>query len=160
MSQDNNQNLEPSFPQQAPVAPDQMSVMIRATTQWQSGSLPPPSILREYEVAIPGAGNRLLTMAEQSQQADIDYDSRTLTIRERTLTIREHNERGNRIFAQCGQVFGFVSVVMYFAVLALTVWNNNTVIFSILFSAGAVAGIVKIVRSFQEKNQPNVKIGK
>ena len=151
MSQNNNQNLESSLQQQAPASPDQVSVTIRATTQWQSGSLPPPSILREYEVAIPGAGNRLLTMAEQSQQADIDYDSRTLAIHERTLTIREHNERGNRIFAQCGQVFGFVAVVLYFAVLALAVWNNNTTIFGILFSAGAVAGIARLVRSFQKK---------
>jgi len=67
--------------------------------------------------------------------------------------IRENNERGNRIFAQCGQVFGFVSVVMYFAVLAVTVWHNNITIFTVLFSAGAVAGIVRIIRSFQEKSK-------
>jgi len=150
MSQDNNQNLEPSFPQQAPVAPDQMSVTIRATTQWQSGLLPSPEALREYELIMPGATDRAFTMAEQSQRADIDYDSRALTIRERTLTIREHNAQGNRIFAQCGQVFGFATVVLFFSLLAYSMWIENITMFGLLFGAGAFAGLAQLVRSFQK----------
>jgi len=149
VSQSNNQNPESNLPQQAPNVPDQHPVQIgtiRVTAQWETGPLPSPEMLREYEAVMPGAADRLFTMAEKSQQADIDYDSRT-------LLIRENNERGNRIFAQCGQVFGFVSVVMYFTVLAVSVWHNNITIFTVLFSAGAVAGIVRIVRSFQEKGK-------
>jgi len=105
VSQNNNQNPESNLPQQTPNVPDQHPVpigTIRVTAQWETGPLPSPDMLREYEVVMPGAADRLFTMAERSQQADIDYDSRT-------LLIRENNERGNRIFAQCRQVFGFVS---------------------------------------------------
>jgi uncharacterized membrane protein len=108
------------------------------------GPLPPPEMLERYELLMPGATDRSFTMAEKNQQADIEFTGRI-------IGIRENRERGNRIFAQCGQVFGFASVVMYFAVLAVSVCYNNTTIFSIPFSAGVVAGIVRIIRSFQKK---------
>jgi uncharacterized membrane protein len=146
MSPNDKQNPDTNLAQQSLGIPDQVSVTIRATTEFETGPLPSPSMLREYEIAMPGAADRIFTMAEKSQQADIDYDN--------TMLLHcGDSERGNRIFAQCGQVFGFVSVVLYFVVLTITVWNNNTTIFAILFSAGAVAGIGRLVRSFQEKGK-------
>ena len=148
MSQNDNQNLDMNLPQQPPVASEQNAMQIgaiRLTAQWQSGPLPSPDDLREYEVAMPGAADRIFMMAEQSQHADIDYDSRT-------LSIRENRERGDRIFAQCGQVFGFATVVVFFALLAYSMWIENITMFGLLFGAGAFAGLAQLVRSYQKNS--------
>ena len=148
MSQNDNKNLEPGIPQQVPATPDQNPVQIgtvHVTAQWQSGPLPSPDVLREYEVAMPGVADRIFTMAEQSQHADIDYDSRT-------LSIRENRERGDRTFAQCGQVFGFATVVIFFSLLACSMWIENITMFGLLFGAGAFAGLAQLVRSYQKNS--------
>lgn len=44
-----------------------------------SGPLPPPSYLREYETTIPGAGDRIISMAEREQQHRHDWERSALS---------------------------------------------------------------------------------
>ena len=50
------------------------------------------------------------------------------------------------------KVFGFITMLMYLAVLGTAVWVGNTTMFGLLFGAGAFAGLAQLVRSYQKKN--------
>jgi uncharacterized membrane protein len=65
----------PTFPGLAPGAPGQLSLPFVQRQQvqvqvWQ-GQFPPPEAIREYENIQPGAFNRMITMAEEAQKAQI-----------------------------------------------------------------------------------------
>ena len=113
--------------------PEKLSELTASLTL-HAGPLPSPETVERYELVLPGAFDRILTMAENEQQAWF-----------------KHN-RSSWIFAHCGQVFGFSVVVIYFVILGMTVWFNNTTMFVAVFSAGAVAGLPALVQSFQSKN--------
>jgi len=110
------------------------------------GPLPPPESVERYELVMSGAFDRMLTMAEQDQQNKFER-SRTV------LTVYEHNVRSAWHFAQCGQVFGFVTVIIFFAILAYAMYLGNERMFGIILGAGALAGLVQLVRSFQNKGE-------
>jgi len=60
---------QPGQPQPAPILPAQGVVQIGQTTvALTTGPIPPPEQLRAYEQIVPGAANRILTMAEQEQK--------------------------------------------------------------------------------------------
>ena len=60
--------------------------------------------------------------------------------------------RSGWVFANRGRMFGFAIVVMYFFILGMTVWFENTAMFCAVFAAGALAGLPALVRSFQKRN--------
>ncbi|MDR0328772.1 MAG: DUF2335 domain-containing protein [Planctomycetaceae bacterium] len=149
MSLDDSDNPELNLPQQAqktprPGTPEVSDVKI--TAEWHAGPLPPPDMLERYEQIQPGTLNRLLTMAENDQHAKIDHNSRF-------LTIHEHNGRSNRIFAHCGQIFGFAVVISFFVLLGLTAWLGNVTMFYGVLGAGMLTGLARLVRSFQNKGE-------
>ena len=118
---------------------------IRASLTVHEGPLPSPETVERYERVLPGAFDRILTMAEKEQQNT--FEQRSIE-----LTLYGRNASSKILFAHCGQIFGFASVVFYFSILALTVWFGNTTMFTALFCAGAFAGLARLVRSFQNKN--------
>ena len=118
---------------------------IRASLTLHAGPLPPPETVERYELVLPGAFDRILTMAETDQRDKNEYNGRF-------MTVYEHDSRTDRIVAHCGQIFGFATVVIYFSILAVTVWFDNTALFTALFCAGAFAGLARLVRSFQKRN--------
>ena len=83
---------------------------------------------------MPGAFGRILMMAEKEQDSKIglDRDSQDTVI---------HSKRTISKSVLRGQIFGFVSVVMFFTILGLTVWFENTAMFCVVFTAGAIAGL-------------------
>ena len=91
-------------------------------------------------------------MAEKEQQARIDHNVRAGEYKFKVLELRARNDHSNNMFAHFGQTFGFATVVFYFSILALTVWFDNTTMFTVLFCAGAFAGLARLVRSHQKKN--------
>jgi uncharacterized membrane protein len=113
--------------------PEKRPEMIAALTL-HAGPLPPPETVERYEFVLPGSFDRILTMAEREQQNKFEQN------------------RSGWVFAHCGQIFGFVTIVIYFAILALTVWFENTTMFTALFAAGAFAGLSRLIRSYQRKN--------
>ena len=118
------------------------SPVFTASVSIHSGTLPSPETVERYEVIMPGAFDRILTMAEKEQASKIElnHDSLEAVI---------HSKRTISESVLRGQLFGFVSVVMYFAVLGLTVWLNNLTMFGVLAGTGVIAGLPSLVRSFQ-----------
>ena len=116
-----------------------------ASVSIHSGTLPSPETVERYEIIMPGAFDRILTMAEKEQDSKIglNRDSLDAVI---------HSKRTISKSVLRGQMFGFASVVMFFILLGLTVWFENTAMFCVVFTAGAVAGLPALVRSFQSKN--------
>ena len=114
--------------------PEKLPEVMTALT-FHAGPLPPPETVERYELIMPGAFDRILTMAEKEQQNKF-----------------EHNRSGWR-FAHCGQMFAFAVVVIYFAILGMTVWFDNTPMFVALFCVGAFAGLANLIRSFQNKGE-------
>jgi uncharacterized membrane protein len=104
-----------------------------------SGPLPPPETVERYEAVLSGSFDRILTMVEQEQQNNFEQN------------------RSGWFFANRGQLFGFVIVViivlLYFAILGLTVWFNNTTMFGVIAGAGVIASLPSLVRSFQKKQE-------
>ena len=158
MSQNNSENPESSpessLPQQIPTDSPSSSALpdIQIRAEFHAGPLPHPDIMEQYERMQPGTLDRLLTMAETEQQARIDHNTKAGEYKFKVLELRGRNDRSNNLFAHFGQAFGFASVVFYFAILALTVWFDNTTMFTALFCVGAFAGLTRLVRSYQNKN--------
>jgi len=123
---------------------------IRASLTVHSGPLPPPETVERYELVMPGAFDRILTMAEQDQQDKFENNRKVFELNSTELAIRGRNESSKNLFAQCGQVFGFATVVIFFSLLAYSMWIENITMFGLLFGAGAFAGLAQLVRSFQK----------
>ena len=60
---------QPGQPQSAPILPPPQGVVTigQATFALTTGPIPPPDQLAAYEMIVPGAANRLLTMGEHEQ---------------------------------------------------------------------------------------------
>lgn len=63
-----------------------------------SGPIPPPAILEQYDRVLPGAAERILSMAEQNMQHEHTIDSEIVGIR------RTEYKRG--------QVFGLIIAIV------------------------------------------------
>lgn len=59
---------------------DTQTSIVIAARQSFSGPLPPPSAFREYEDVLPGAADRILTLAERNAQARRDQSSGQLML--------------------------------------------------------------------------------
>jgi uncharacterized membrane protein len=114
--------------------PDKLPKVMAALTL-HAGPLPPPETVERYELVLPGAFDRILTMAEKEQQNGF-----------------EHNRSG-WFFAHCGQFFAFFLIVIYFSLLGLTIWFDSLTMFATVIDAGALAGLPALVRSFQNKGK-------
>ena len=124
------------MPETSSQLPEKRAEMTASLTL-HSGPLPPPETVERYELVLPGAFDRILTMAEQDQRNEFELS------------------RSGWRFAHWGQFFGFVSVLIiiipYFAVLVFTIWLDNFAMFGAVLGAGVLAGLPALVRSFQKK---------
>jgi len=125
-------------------SPDSLAT-VRASLTLHQGPLPSPETVERYEMVLPGAFDRILTMAEKEQQSKFEQNSTELAIHGR-------NEFSKILFAHCGQIFGFATVVLFFSLLAYSMYLNNVTMFCTLFGAGAFAGLAQLIRSYQNKN--------
>ena len=119
---------------------------IRASLTLHAGPLPPPETVERYESVLPGAFDRILTMAENDQRDKFEHNRKF-------LTVYEHDNRSNWKFAHSGQIFGFATVVIFFSLLGYSMWIENITMFGLLFGAGAFAGLAQLVRSYQSKGE-------
>ena len=154
MSQNSSENPETSLTQQMPpdVPASSMLSEIQFSARLHAGPLPPPDVLEQYERMQAGTLDRLLTMAETEQQARIGHNTKGGEYKFKALELRGRNDHSNNMFAHLGQIFGFATVIIFFSLLGYSMWIENITMFSILFCAGAFAGLANLVRSFQKKN--------
>jgi uncharacterized membrane protein len=131
----------------ATIAPD---TFLQVQHQQFSGILPHPDLFVGYNRGVPDAAERILVMAEEWQRHDIASD-------EEIVGAQVHDVRERWKFAHSGRLFAFVIVViivlLYFAILGLTVWFNNTTMFGVIAGAGVIASLPSLVRSFQKKQE-------
>ncbi|MGG7524108.1 DUF2335 domain-containing protein [bacterium BS0013] len=77
-----------------------MSVQVQQTAfaAQYSGKIPPPQMLAEYDRILPGMTERILVMAEQSQQAEID-------------SVKDINRRTDR-YQLSSLIAGFIGLII------------------------------------------------
>jgi uncharacterized membrane protein len=110
-----------------PFAPQQLPLPMIARQQiqvWQ-GPYPPPEALREYEKIQPGAFNRMLTMAEQAQTAQINSIQRA----------QENQRRDSRR----GQWLGAGISVIAMGLAVYCAMNGQSVVGGLLLSVPVMA---------------------
>jgi uncharacterized membrane protein len=148
MSENNNQ-LDVPVPT---IPPSDSLSTIKAELSWHAGPLPSPETVERYELVLPGAFDRILTMAEKDQQDKFTCNREVFELNSTELAIHGRSEFSRNMFAHCGQIFGFVTVIAYFSFLGYSMWIENMTMFTVLFCAGAFAGLSRLVRSYQKKN--------
>ncbi len=83
-------------------------VLTRAEmTEWD-GPLPPPEAFRSYESTLPGAAERLLTMAENWQQHQIEQERGALELTGETIAAAKAAGVGESRRAYLGIALGFI----------------------------------------------------
>ena len=80
---------QPADRQDAPALEQSQSVEIVATTIYWQGSLPPPSMLQQYDDALPGAAERIMRMAEAQENQRIQAENRRIEQDDRRIAIEE-----------------------------------------------------------------------
>lgn len=67
-------------PQQGqPTPPPGQIVTVQQTVQGFTGPIPPPQVLAGYEQVLPGAANRIITMAERQSDHRQDLERRVVS---------------------------------------------------------------------------------
>lgn len=83
-------------------------------TELYSGPIPPPRAMKEYETILPGAADRIISMAEKQQMHRMELEKQAITSQSK-VTSR-------------GQIFGFIVfiVCILVSILLVAVWNMKT----------------------------------
>ncbi len=86
----------------ASTKPDDFEVVPRQVLgQIYQGPIPSPDVLKQYNVLLPGAADRILSMAEQEAAHRHKMEERALEVEAEDLKARARDSRW-------GQVFGFL----------------------------------------------------
>ena len=97
------------------------------------GPIPPPDFLRKYEEIVPGAANRILTMAESNNTHLIQHQAELLLA---------HKKESQYVFVSklLGQFFGFVLFIIALIFCGFLVIHGK--------SLEAIGGFISIVSGF------------
>ncbi len=137
-----------------PIEPEnvrQLTITATAEERRISGPIPPPDILAEYERVVPGAADRILTMAEGQQKHRHQLENK----------VTDHNiDRTNR-----GQKLTFVlSLVVFIGAVIIAVFGNPAWAFSIMLADLLALLVVNLKskneqrRELQEKRERLAKV--
>lgn len=116
--------------------PDATALMIAAGF---SGPIPPPEIIEKYNEVVPGAADRIITMAEKEANHRHDIDKKKL--KERTR----------------GQWFAAILTLAAFFLIYIALINNRTLVASII-AGSTIIGLaaIFITGSFIRKSETQV----
>lgn len=140
---------------------NQVSLPSRVTqvTQTFEGPIPHPTLLSQYDALVPGAAERILTMAESeaAHRHSLEQSAMTANIESQRRQLSIAEEQQNAVFRSdwWGQLFGFaVSTAAVCGAIALALNGQPWV-------AGVLAGlpIAAIVRAFRESHKNESKSG-
>lgn len=99
------------------------------------GPLPHPSILKGYEEVLPGAADRIITMAEEQAGHRHDLEAKVI--------------RFDELKSVVGLVFAFLIVIAAFAVGAYTALNGAPLFGGVI----SLAGLASVVGPFIYQRQ-------
>lgn len=111
--------------------PDKDLIVHRATrvSKTYSGPIPPPDMLQEYDLALPGTADRIISMAERQQHHRFAMDKATL---------RAETRR-----SMTGLVCGFFVAIAAYATAVAAFLTGNALIGGIT-ATGYTAAIVSV----------------
>lgn len=104
-----------------------------------SGPLPQPADFMQYESVLPGASDRILSMAEKEQDARIADQMKAMSLAEKELNANIDIENKKLAHADKGLNFAFVIIILLFAVAAVAGFTGHEVFGGILGTASLVA---------------------
>ncbi len=120
----------------------QSSVQMQMVQQTQSGPLPSSSEFSNYEVAVAGAGERILAMAEKEQAHRIETEKEELALMKRQIDENVKIEHRKLDHANKGMNFAFITMLALLASAVYLVKEGHEIY-------GAMAGIsVAVVAYF------------
>ncbi|MDO4711377.1 MAG: DUF2335 domain-containing protein [Peptostreptococcaceae bacterium] len=93
-----------------------------------SGPIPPPSVLEGYEKILPGAADRILTMAENQSKHRMSLENKVIGSK-----IRD---------GRLGMILGFVLASMISSIGGFVIWSGQSVVgyATILTAMGGLIG--------------------
>lgn len=93
---------KPNLPQQQPNKPQiEQHVQVRTKSMSFIGPIPPPDILEHYNNIVPGAADRILTMAENQSQHRLEIEKQVV------LSNIEKEKRAQ----SCGLIIGISGII-------------------------------------------------
>jgi uncharacterized membrane protein len=111
-----------------------------------SGPLPPPSLFRRYDEALPGAAERILAMAEKEQDHRHEWERKAL--------------QGEIGYSRLGLWLGAMALVLDLAAVVYVAANGQEWSASILAAigiAGIIGAVIKGRRFSHDKNDSQAK---
>jgi len=105
------------------------------------GPIPPPQVLKGYDQLIPGAADRILTMAENQSAHRRQMETKV-------VDGQIEDDRAERREARLGQVFALVIVVAAMVCAVLINWLNPGLSGGISSSVIGGGGLVSLVTVF------------
>lgn len=119
-----------------------------------SGPLPAVEDFAGYERVVPGAGDRILTMAERQQDGRLEHNraqaEKDNQHREQVLQAQERAHKRVIVSDYLGQVFGFVLALVSLCFGAYAGIEKENWIVAGLFLSLPVVGMIKAVRGMKD----------
>ena len=105
-----------------------------------TGPLPPPSLLKEFNEAIPDGANRIMIMAENQSDHRIDVEK---------IVITSQQKQSAR-----GQIFGFIICLLGMLLALIMILKDNIAMASVFFGVDllAMVSLFVIGKSVQRKD--------
>jgi len=139
-----NEISKPNGPGESPSSEGRL-LALKQEQLFHMGPLPAPADFEIYEKTVPGAGDRILRMAEQEQSFRHDVEKR------RTNAVIEDAKEIRRL-ERYGQWLGFIIAIVALIIGYFLGVNNKTTCAVILFG-GTIATLVAIFVT-REKGKP------
>ena len=116
---------------------EEWSVSAGAAVEYFQGPLPPPRVLKEYEETLPGAADRILTMAD----GEVDH----------RRGIQPLESESNESLARRGQIFGFLlAFISVDGRMILVLWEKHLYgVAAAVAAAGGLSGLFVWARGKQ-----------
>lgn len=117
----------------------------------RQGPLPDPAELQAYNQVVPGAAERIISMAEREQAARLNLDDMAhradVRHRDELVASQRASARGVFVSDACGQALGFVLAAGCVAGAVYTAIIGAHPSVSIAFLALPIASVIKALRS-------------
>ena len=126
----------------------QTTVATVETLETWHGPLPPPSILGEYEAALPGSADRILAMAESEQKNRHENAERT------AITIQRSLEQKNKNVSR-GALYGLIIVLAAIGGGVFLAYSGKPIYGSILALVPITGLVVGTVKRFLTGSRQN-----
>jgi uncharacterized membrane protein len=120
------------------------------------GPLPPPALLQQYDVAIPGSAERIFRLAEQETQHRQNQENMAvqanIAAQQKQLAIGDYQSRAVSKSDATGQVLGFIVSLACVGGSIYLASNGQPWVASVL--AGLpLAGIIRALRDPQKQHK-------